>query len=315
VAFVTALLAAAPAQATFPGTNGRIAFSQGFIFPPIGGEPGDTEAHSQVFTMGPTGNGLKQLTHVPPDRGAASPDWSPDGQRIVYQSNQTGSYQIWVMDANGANQTQLTDYSGFETFQPSWSPEGNHIVFSRCGEPTGFIAYCDVARIDAGGGGLVTLLHAGRWMNVKAAYSPDGQEIAFGSDKGGLQSAIWVMNADGTGPHRVTGPSLRAFWPDWSPSGDRILFVDNCCIPDSNLWTVGPDGSGLTELTDFVPGVEQGGFGGYSPNGRRIVMQNDRECRDSPCHDLYTMNALGGPLSRVVTGRADSNLFDWGPGN
>ena len=185
VTFVTALLVAAPAQATFPGSNGRIAFSQGAVLPPVGGEPGDTEAHSQVFTIGSAGNNLKQLTHVPHDRGAASPDWSPDGQRIVYQSNESGSYQVWVMEANGANQTQLTNFSAFETFQPSWSPDGNHIVFSRCGEPTGFIAYCDVARIDADGGGLVTLLHAGRWMNVKAAYSPDGQQIAFGSDKGG----------------------------------------------------------------------------------------------------------------------------------
>ena len=65
------LVSAAPAQATFPGSNGRIAFSQGDLMPPIGGEPSDLSAHSQVFTIGPDGGGLAQLTHVgASDQGA-----------------------------------------------------------------------------------------------------------------------------------------------------------------------------------------------------------------------------------------------------
>jgi len=309
------VLFAAPAQGTFSGSNGRIAFSQGDLVPPIGGEAGDLSIHSQVFTINPNGSGLKQLTHVAAGKSAGSPDWSPDGERIVYESNQSGDFHIWVMNANGSGKTQLTDQSGFEDFQPSWSPDGKRILFSHCGEPfgPGFIVYCDIDVMNANGTHVKTLLGSGHWSNVRANYSPNGRRIAFSSDRGGLQSAVWVMNANGTGLERLTRPKLRGFWPDWAPSGHRILFSDNCCLPHSNLWTVRPDGSGTKKLTHVRQGVDAA-FGSYSPNGRRIVTFFSRGCANSPCRHFSTLRSDGSHFDRVVTRKANTFLTDWGPG-
>jgi Tol biopolymer transport system component len=309
------LVSAAPAHATFPGSNGRIAFSQGDLVGPIGGEAGDLSIHSQVFTINPDGSGLAQLTHVAADQGAGSPDWSPDGEKIVYESNQSGAFHIWVMNANGSAQTQLTHRSGFEDLQPSWSPNGKRILFSHCGEPfgDGFIAYCDIRVINVDGTHAKTLLSSGRWSNVRAEYSPDGEKIAFGSDRGGLQSAVWVMDADGSSLKRLTRAELRGFWPDWAPDGHRILFSDHCCLPHSNLWTVRPDGSGLTKLTDVAARLDAA-FASFSPNGQRIVTFFSRGCANSPCRHFYTLHADGSNFNRVVTGKPDTFLTDWGPG-
>jgi Tol biopolymer transport system component len=310
------LASTASAEATFPGSNGRIAFSQGGPVPPVGGESGDPSEHSQVFTIDPGGGGLAQLTHVASDQRAGAPDWSPDGQRIVYESNESGSFEIWSMDSNGDNQTQLTNESvGFEDFLPSWSPNGKRILFSHCGEPfgPGFIAYCDIDVMNANGGGVKTLLSAGHWVNIRAEYSPDGNRIAFSSDRGGLQSAVWVMKADGSEPHRLTPPRLRAVWPDWAPSGKRILFGDNCCIPHSNLWKVKPNGGGLRQVT-HVPSRLDANFASFSPNGRRIALFFTKGCMNSPCRHFYIFHADGSHHHKVATGKPDTFLTDWGPG-
>jgi TolB protein len=312
LAALIALIAAASAHATFPGTNGRIAFSQGDLIPPIGGESGDLSAHSQVFTIGADGSGLAQLTNVASDQAAGAPDWSPDGGQIVYESNESGGFAIWSMDADGGHQKQLTDESGFEDFLPSWSPDGKSIIFSRCGEPFGFIAFCDIDVMNAHGGGVHTLLSAGHWNNVRAEYSPDGSRIAFSSDRGGLQSAVWVMNADGTQLHRLTPPRLRAFWPDWRPSGKRILFSNNCCLPHSTLWSVRPDGRRLRQVT-HVPARLDNAFGSYSPDGKRIVSFFSKGCGNSPCKHFFTFHADGSHPHKVATGQPNTFLTDWGP--
>jgi dipeptidyl aminopeptidase/acylaminoacyl peptidase len=295
------------ASAAFPGSNGPIAFSPADLIPPIGGEPGDLSAPSQVFAVEPDGSALVQLTDVASDQAAGSPEYSPDGERIVYQSNESGAFHVWVMDADGGNQKQLTDESGFEDFQPSWSPDGERIVFSHCGEPFGFVTYCDIQAMKANGSSVETLLSAGRWTNVRPTYSPTGSRIAFSSDKGGLQSAVWVMNEDGSSPTRLTRPQLRAFWPDWAPKGKRILFANNCCVPHSNLWTVRPSGGRLKQLT-HVRADRDVAFPSFSPNGRRVLA-----LFFTPRGPTLRTWRVDGSHARRVTGH-EAFLSDWGPG-
>jgi Tol biopolymer transport system component len=307
------LLAAPSASATYPDTNGPIAFSQGDLFP----NESDLSQHSQVFTIAPGGGSVTQLTHVTAHQAAAAPDWSPDGQKIVYESDQSGRFAIWVMNADGSGQTQLTQPAGFEDFLPSWSPDGNRIVFSRCADPFDFrfFAGCDIAVMNANGGGEKTLLSTGHWLNLRAEFSPDGKQIAFQSDMGGLQSAIWAMDANGNSLRRLTKPRLRAFWPDWAPDGERILFTDHCCIPHSNLWSVHPDGTGLRRVTRFRRLSLDAAFPSFSPDGQQIVFFFSRGCGDKPCKHFYTARSDGSHPRRVVTGKSNTFLTDWGPGN
>ena len=292
---------------TAAAANGRIAFSQWDLL-----QGGNLSGHSNVYTINPNGTGRSQLTHVGKTRAAGAPDWSPDGSRIVYESNQTGDYRIWVMNADGSRQRRLTNDPGFMDLEPAWSPDGRHIVFSRCTEQPGGTG-CDLEVMTAAGSG-VRRLADGHWTWVRAEYSPDGRQIVVGSDRGGFLSAVWVMRSNGTGLHRITRPSLQAFWPGWSPSGRRILFTDNCCQSGSNVWTVRPNGTGLRKLTHFGPAPLQGGFASYAPDGRQIVLQYNGKCpARGLCQYLYVMNADGSGLRAVRTGVPNTFLTDWGP--
>jgi len=287
--------------------HGRIAFSQWDLLP-----GGNLTGHSNVYAINPDGTDRRQLTHVGAAKAAGAPGWSPNGTKIVYESNQTGDYRIWVMNADGSGQQQLTNVPGFADLEPAWSPNGSHIVFSRCDDHLGFIAGCDLEVMNAAGTG-VHRLAGGHWTYVRAEYSPDGKRIVVAADRGGFQSVLWVMRSNGTGLHRITRPSLEAFWPSWSPNGRRILFTDNCCQGNSNLWTVRPNGTGLTELTHLHPGLLQVGFASYSPSGRQIVLQYNGKCpRRGLCGYLYVMNADGSGLHPVHTGIPNTFLTDWG---
>jgi Tol biopolymer transport system component len=284
---------ATPALATYPGTNGRIAFST------------DNSDDPQIFTVNPDGSGETQLTFD--DSGHASaPDWSPDGKKIVFVGDATGEWQIYVMNADGSNRRQLTFDSGFDHFNPKFSPDGTKITFAGCP----FQETCAIYVMNADGTNM-TRLTSLVWNSGDPEFSPDGSKIAFDSNKGGFISAIWVMNANGTRQHRLTQPSLEALYPDWSPNGAHILFSDLCCLFGTNVWVMNADGTGLKQLTHF-PTKHQGGFGSYSPDGKKIVLLADLKYRDNCCSDLYTMNANGAHLTRVVADQPAVFLSAWG---
>jgi TolB protein len=296
------------ASAAAAQANGRIAFSQWDLIP-----GGNLSGHSNVYTINPGGTGRRQLTHVGAAHAAGAPDWSRDGAKIAYESNQSGDYRIWVMNANGSRKMRLTSDPGFADLMPAWSPDGKRILFSRCDDHLGFIAGCDLDVMSAAGAG-VRRLAGGHWTYVRGEFSPDGRRIVVGADRGGLLSALWVMRSDGTGLHRITRPSLQAFWPGWSPDGRRIVFTDNCCQFGSNIWTVRPSGKGLRKLTHFSPQPLQGAFASYSPNGRRIVLQYNGKCPTRGiCQYFYVMNADGSGLHAVRTRVPNTFLTDWGP--
>jgi Tol biopolymer transport system component len=284
-----AFLAAAPVHATFPGANGRIAFST------------DIGPNPQIFTVNPNGTGETQITNASQGH-AFAPEWSPDGTKIAFEGDITGHHQIYIMNADGSGRKQLTN-TPFDHFNPRFSPDGRKIAFALAAQT----AEIFVMNID--GTGLMRLTST-VWNAFDPEWSPDGTSIAFDSNKDGLISAIWVMNADGSDQHRLTAPALEAFYPDWSPDGTHILFSNNCCIAHSNVYVINPDGSGLKQIT-HVPADRNAGFASYSPNGAKIVFANLGNCA-LPCDDLYTMNANGTDVVRIVADHPAVFLSDWG---
>lgn len=287
VAFAAAvtLTAVSPgAQAVFPGRNGRIAFDTDF------------DRHSQIFTIKPDGTGIRQLTHLSDDHSACEPRWSADGRQIVYivhhvtrGCSETPHGRIWVMNADGTGQHQITHDPGFNDVGAAWSPDGSKIVFSRCAvpfePPYDFNAYCDIAVVNADGTGMTTLL-GGNWIHNAPSYSPDGDHISFSSNRGGYVQAVWVMNADGSELKRLTEPAIQASGPEWSPDGSRILFDNRF-----GVWVMAADGSYPTKL------VRGGVAAGYSPDGRKIVLTSEGL-------GLAVVNADGTDLHPVVADRA-----------
>ncbi len=294
----------APRAGVVSAVNGRIAFSTGFILV----DP-DLSGHSQIFTINPDGTGVQKLTHVPEGSQAGDPDWSPDSARIVYVSNVSGNFEIWMMNADGSGQRRVAGTSGWDYFTPRWSPDGAQLAFSRCNVTLGFPLYCDLDVMNADGTGRHILVGSHRF-NLDPDYSPDGKRIAFDSDRAGLTSAIWVVNAAGGSPRRLTDPKLEAFWPQWSPDGRDILMTSHCCLPGSQIFVMQANGSRLRQLTDLSDG-RQAYFATYSPDGSQIVLASDLQ-RPGGFSDLYTMNADGSDLHAIDVVHPRVALSDWG---
>jgi Tol biopolymer transport system component len=295
---VAALLAAArPAGATYPGANGKIAFSSDFAPNP------------QIFTVNPDGSDETQVTKSE-DGPATNPGFSPDGTKIIFQGlDAAGDWQLYEMNAGGTGRTLLFGDPGADNLAPKISPDGTKVAWARC--PQKINCAIEVASLSDVAGTMQQLTSL-TWSSGQPVWSPDGTEIAFSSNMDGLLSAVWVMNAsDGANKRRLTAPALEAGAPNWSPDGKHIIFGDLCCLFGTNIWVMNADGSGQKQITHF-PTKHQGAIGAYSPDGKKIVLVADLAYRDNCCNDLYTMDTNGTHMTKIVNDQPAAFSSDWG---
>ena len=147
------------------------------------------------------------------------PAWSPDGRRIAFISDRSGTNDLWMMDADGSDQRRLTRNSATES-GPVWSPDGRRIAFARrAGEH--WSNNDDLYVIRSDGTGLRNLTHGTPPDIYKPVWSLDGRHIIFLSEgKGG----IYVINTDGSGKQNLTPNRPQVGASDLSPDGRQILF-------------------------------------------------------------------------------------------
>ncbi len=172
------------------------------------------------------------------------------GTKVAFVSERDGNLEIYVMNADGSNQTRLTNNPA-DDWKPSWSPDGSKIIFmsARDGKREIYVMNSD-------GSNPVNLTNNTEddWVPI---WSPDGTKIAFASEHVG-NLKIYVMNADGTNPIRLTdNPANHGFFPSWSPDGTRIAFTSSRDGNDE-IYVMNADGSNQTRLTnspvfDFEP--------------------------------------------------------------
>ena len=287
---IAAVLACAligtPALAAFPGADGRIAFVS------------ERAGSPQVFTMAPDGSDVRQITSF--DKAwAFDPAWAPDGSSIVFGKVPTGGRRldsIWVMDPDGTDQHRLVGDRWFRYIQPSYSPDGSTIVFSRC--YPNFTA-CDLETADADGDNVHRLTPIELDVyDQTPQFSPDGTQIAFsGYGREGVVAATYVMASDGTDITRVTPVRLGASGPDWAPDGSTLAVWTHCCDPkNSEIYSVDPDATSLSQLTDPAPSHDS--VPAYAPSGDAIVFE--RGLRDFSRFDIWVMAPDGSEQTRLT---------------
>jgi Tol biopolymer transport system component len=245
------------------GSRRRAVTPKGFYDAPVWSPDGTRIAFvryrgddADVYVANADGSGLRKLAHAlaydPNPLGAgkgpsASPAWSPDGRKIAFVSNRSGSDDIWVVDAEGGGLVNLTRSRG--SGRPVWSPNGRLIAFRSDRDGNG-----EVYVMNADGSGVKRLTRNPA-SDGGPVWSPDGRKILFVRFRRG-NSDIYVMNRDGSGQRNLTPgvrPARTAYdgAPVWSPSGRLIAFVSER-DKRRKVYVMTADGSDQAALGTFV---------------------------------------------------------------
>jgi len=216
----------------------------------------DRDGDDEIFTMEITGRHIRQLTDNTGARDNA-PAWSPDGTRIAFSRAVADEEQpeIWVMDADGGNQVQLTftEFSVFDT-EPSWSPDGQYIAFtsSRTGD---FNVEIFVMRADGSDVRRLTTTEDGVF-DGGPDWSPDGRRIVFHSNRAWPMDSqdLYVMDADGGNvqPLAAHPNGLDDVFPRWTADGTQVFFTTFAGAsgrPREDIWVVDADGTDRLNLS------------------------------------------------------------------
>jgi Tol biopolymer transport system component/DNA-binding winged helix-turn-helix (wHTH) protein len=170
----------------------------------------------------------------------ASPRYSPDGKRIAFVSNRSGSDEIWVCGSDGENPIRLTSFRGPLAGSPSWSPDGKQIVFD-C-RPEG---NADIYVVSAEGG-QPRRLTTDPAEDIVPSWSRDGRWIYFTSNRSG-RLQIWRMPAGEGEAAQMTRQG--GFEPMESPDGRWLYFTQD--RGSSSIWRMPTAGGAETPLFDF----------------------------------------------------------------
>ena len=326
---VLAVLAAAPAQATFPGENGRIAYTwhtggEGF-------EDGPTPRLVGVFSVRPDGSGRQLVA-----RGGTRPRYAPDGRRIAFLR----SFRLWVARGDGSRAHPVTP-TGWSIVSYDWSPRGTRLAFVRNFVKGGSALYS----VGTDGSEPRRLVKAPQPLEVfPGAWSPDGKAIVYQHNSGGSlvrifrdgrattlsrvsngpawsrrgliayttfvpgegRSQVCIRRPNAMAPDRCLAfPEASVSGAGWSPDGSRLMFLYQGQGP-GEIWTARPDGTVLTRAprANVVPIL--------SPAGDRLAFSEMRNQGGLAFQDLWVMRLDGSGARRLVRG-GQATQPDWQP--
>ena len=148
-----------------------------------------------------------------------NPAWSPDGDRIAFDSMRDGNNDVFTMDVDGGNLARLTTNPAGDS-DPNWAPSGDALAFTSGRDSTDVIY-----TMNPDGTAQTRRSHPSLYPSQHPAWSPDGTRIVFSGVRGEItQPQLVVITADGSSEFTVRGPQGEAdYEPDWQPA--NITYV------------------------------------------------------------------------------------------
>jgi Tol biopolymer transport system component len=265
-----------------------------------------------IYVMDPDGSNPVQLTSGVGDE--IDPVWSPDGTKIAFEAwipvGNDGNREIFVMNADGSNQVNITTWPFGDDREPTWSPDGTRIAYTSNGDNG---TSQDLVVMNADGSDPVYLTDSASNLSVtgikEPAWSPDGGQIAFVAtpvDIGGEE--IFLIDADGSNLRNLTNaPGSFYGSPAWSPLGDRIVFVHARVNRDGpHIEVMNSDGTDRQVLYD---GGWRQDSPAFSPDGTKIAFWSESQ----DVEGIMVMAADGTQVAPLTSAPGADTMPNWAP--
>ncbi len=258
------------------------------------------------------------------------PIWSPDGRYIAFHANRLGSYDIYVIGANGHNLRRITTNNRedlpthvTEAFA-SWSPDGRYLAFhaTHTGAWNLYLLPIDEAQLQPAPN--LTPLVTESWdgiiqltdtmgTEVGLSWSPDGEHVAYyaapqTNDLRAVSFDIYtarVIDKQLVDIQQLTKRSGTNTNPQWSPDGRQLVFVSNR-DGDDDLYLMDADGGNIRQLTNH-PATDYDPR--WLPDGSGILFTSDR----SGNSDIYLLNLADNTLQQLTFHPAEDRAPAWRP--
>lgn len=216
--------------------------------------------------------------------------------RIAFISDRTGSSELWVMDWDGTNPTQLTKHNSI-ALAPAWSPDGQRIVF------TSFLRGSPALFLLTPREGYLKMLWDKGGVNSSASVSPDGKTVVFASSRDGNVD-IYTLPMDGGDASRLTTARGIDTQPAWAPNGRQIAFT-SARSGTPQIYLMDADGSNVRRLSF------EGGFhdeSSWAFDGTRIVCTT----KVGSTFQLATLDIVNGNR-KVISGPGNNESPTFSP--